>query len=134
MILTYQLQQPASRVYDHLADAQKFSAIHPVIYKVQQVSDEEYKFYECLRVFNIPLRFTYMVCIRPFPDKQIVQMSSEVKRGVHLRLDFSLSSQNNKTVVEEKVHIKAPPIIHQIFSAILVKAHRQLFHNLNALD
>lgn len=133
MILTFQLQQPASLVYDHLADAQKFSAIHPVIYKVQQLNEEEYKFYECLRIFNIPFRFTYLVNIRPQPEKQRIEMSSEVKRGVHLRLDFSLSSVNDKTVVEEKVHIKAPPIIHQIFSAILVKAHRQLFHNLNAL-
>jgi hypothetical protein len=69
MTLTYHIQQPIHRVFQHLADARKFSEVHPVIYKVERISDNEYKFYECMRVLYIPFRFSYHVHIKPFPDK-----------------------------------------------------------------
>ena len=48
MILYYKIKKPTDFVFDHLTNIQKFVSIHPIIYKMDDLGNGNYKVYEKL--------------------------------------------------------------------------------------
>src|SRR5687768_11694988 len=101
MTITYELNQPANVVFDHLSDMQKFAAVHPVITRIEQKGPQDYLVYETLRVLFIPFSFTYPVAIEADGASGRIKMDSTVKRMAKIDISFAISQANGKTKVEE---------------------------------
>jgi len=121
---------PIDKVYLCLSDMQKFADVHPVIYKAEKIGEQEYLFYEKIKIVFIPFSFNYKVSLKNQINNQSVEMESSVQKGVHLVLKFSLKSIGHKTEIVEEVIVTSNFIVKNIFHNILKKAHKKLFKNI----
>ncbi len=129
MILNYALNQPIAKVFECLSNMQKFCSVHPVIYKVDTLDNNEYKFYEKYAGVS----FSYCVSVTETMPLTYIAMYSKVQPGVYLNLYFRLKTENGITYVEEEVDVKAPIIIKQVFERVLKKAHQKMFANIGCM-
>ena len=120
-------------MYACIADAQQFVKHHPVIYKADKTAENEYVFYEKIRILLIPYKLNYKVQFEECKLNESVKMYSEVQKGVHLHLFFSFKSLTNKTFVMEEVKIEAPFVVKQILQIALKRAHKKVFNNINKI-
>lgn len=126
MKLQYTLNQPIDTVFECLSNMQKFCDAHPVIYKIDMLGNNEYRFYEKQLFFT----FSYCVSLTETKPVTYVSMYSKVQPGVSLNLYFRLKAEGGITYVEEEVDVKAPIIIKQVFERILKSAHQKMFANI----
>ena len=131
MVLNYIITKPVDQVYQCLTDMQKFAEVHPVIYKVEQLSKTEFLFYEKIKIVFIPFSFNYKVNLKISLMTKPVEVDSQVQKGVYLTLKFLLQEKNNQTEVQEEINIKANVFIKIIFKVILKNAHKKLFQNID---
>ena len=129
MILQYTLSTPIAKVFECLSDMQKFCNVHPVIFKVDSLGNNQYKFYEKIAFVT----FSYAVSIEKTEPVTLVAMYSKVQPGVYLNLYFRLKEAGGLTYVEEEVKIKAPIIIKQVFEQVLKGAHQKMFAKIGSL-
>lgn len=129
MILSYTLNTPIAHVFECLSDMQKFCDAHPVIFKVDSLGNNQYKFYEKIAFVT----FSYAVSIEKTEPLTYVAMYSKVQPGVYLNLYFRLKTEGGITYVEEQVDVKAPIIIKQVFERILANAHKKMFAKIGSL-
>ncbi|MCD6066587.1 MAG: hypothetical protein K0S33_1413 [Bacteroidetes bacterium] len=133
MTIRYKIEKPIEQVYPYLSDMQKFMEVHPVIYKVDHLSGQEYLFYETLKVLFIPVSFSYKVSLTKTVENKQVVIYSRVQPGVYLDLIFDIEQDGTGTHVRETIKIKALPGIKQLFTSIIRKAHLRFFENLKAI-
>lgn len=130
MILNYNISKPAEAIYGTLAQMDKFVGVHPVVYKVDCVGENEYIFYEKINVLFISFDFNYKVNVSALENNKNITMSSVVRKGVLLKLEFMLVPHENYTEVIEKVSIKANVFVRMIFENVLRRVHKKLFLNI----
>jgi len=130
MHLQYKLNRPISEVFAYLGNAQKFAKAHPIIYKIQQQSHENYIVFERLKIAFVNITFTYPTTIKSIAESNTIEMHAVVKKRVHIKILFKLSMQNGITLVEEHVEIKSILPIGFILKSIFKKQHKQLFLNI----
>ncbi len=130
MILNHSVSKPIDHVYSCLSDMEKFATVHPVVFKVEKIGDSEYKFYEKIKFVFIPFHLNYKVNLTSTVPNNYVEMESNVQKGVHLQLKFSLQAKNDVTEVEETILIKANPIVRLIFQNVVKRVHKNLFKNI----
>lgn len=133
MIKRYTINKPVENVFPCLSDMQKFADVHPVVYKVEQLGEKEYLFYEKIKILFIPIRFTYNVKIESMEVNKQVSVYSTIIKGIFLHLNFTFETKGSQTEVEETFTIKAPFIIQQLFLLIIVDVHKKLFKNIELL-
>lgn len=130
MTLQYKISKPVNVIYDELSNMINFVNVHPVVYKVDRVGENEYTFYEKITVLFIPFRFNYKVNVDALEKNRMITMSSVVRKGVLLKLEFILEPQKNHTEVIERVSIKANVFVRLIFENVLTRVHKKLFFNI----
>ena len=130
MILHYSSNKAIHELFQYLSDMQKFTDVHPVIYKAELIGENEYLIYEKLKFLMIPFKFTYKAILKNVELDKTVSMYSEVQKGVHLNLRFDFKTLNQKTEITETVEIKANPITKLILGNTIKRAHRKLFENI----
>lgn len=134
MTLEYLLNKPISFVFQHLADPHEFIKVHPLIYKCEQVGNNEFRFYEKqLFLGFIPHRFSYIVRVNANADKNLVTMNAVAMHVVKIELIFQLSEKQGKTYIKEDVNLKSIfPIIFFV-KYIFRTVHKTIFENIENL-
>ncbi len=129
-ILVHHLPRKINEVYPYLADMGRFVSIHPVIYKHENISGNNYKLYERLTVAGLGISFSYPVSIETAVlDKQVI-LFSEIRKGVKLRLVFDLVAEGDTTKIIETVSFKGPMLIAPVFMSFLERTHIRMMDNI----
>jgi hypothetical protein len=126
MNLEHKIKKPTNFVFDHLTDMQKFVSVHPIIYKMDDLSNGNYKVYEKLGLVS----FTYSANVNGDPQNKIVNIKAVVMKMTHIEMIFKLKSAGDHTLIEETVNFRSPLPIKTLMQNIFRKQHKQLFFNI----
>jgi len=133
MVIHHRIKHPIEKVFPFFADFEKFGSIHPYITYVSK-KDQNFRVTETILFLGfIKNKNEYDVSIDVISDYRVVY-SSNVKKGVELKLIFQLTSNGLETDIEEKIDIQANYIVKTILKNVIAKAHKQLVKNINELS
>ena len=133
MDLIFKINKPIDTVFDYLTDMQKFVSVHPVISKIDSLSGNNYLVYETLKLGFIPFSFTYPVTIdQSFNDKKVL-IRATVMKLTKIEMSYTLTTDNNSTIINETITFKSPLPIKSIMQNIFRKQHTLLFEKIEAL-
>ena len=130
MKLTFKTHKNIEVIFDYLTDMQKFVSVHPVIYKIDQLSENNYLVFETLKFGFIPFSFTYPVVILKNEIEKSVIIKATVFRLTKIEMRFILKAENDVTDIHEEILIKSPLPVKFMMEGIFRKQHHQLFNNI----
>lgn len=130
MDLSFKINKSTDYAFDYLTDMQKFVTVHPVIYKIDAITHENYLVYETLKLGFIPFSFTYPVTIEKNSVDKIVVIRATVFKLTKIEMQFVLKSDNDYTIIKEEINFKSPLPVKFIMKSIFKKQHTQLFKNI----
>ncbi len=130
MNLEFQVNKPLDFVFEYLSNMQKFAKIHPVIYKIEHLEDNQYKVFEKLPLGFFSYSFTYPVKITAENDKKRVLMQAKVMNLVGIEILLELEEEQTETKIKETVSFESLLPVEYFAKSIFEKTHRQLFANL----
>jgi hypothetical protein len=130
MELLFKLKKSPEFIFDYLTDMQKFVSVHPVIYQIDNTSYNSYVVHEMLRIWVIPISFTYPVTIEKNIIDQVVIIRATVFNLTHIEMKFIITTQGDYTLIEENIQFKSPLPVKFIMQSIFRKQHSQLFKNI----
>jgi len=131
LVLTFEVKKPLETVFENLTDMQKFVSFHPIISKIEPISDNNYLVYETLKFGFIPVSFTYQVLVSSSLAEKTVEMKATVLKFTKIQIAFELKSKGDYTVITENILFKSPFPVKGIMSKIFKKQHKILFANMN---
>lgn len=113
-------------MFDYLTDMQKYVSIHPVIYKIDNLTDNNYKIYEKLSFIS----FTYPATVNGDRRTKTVVMEAVVMKLTKIEMVITLKTEDEHTIIQESISFKSPLPIKGIMETIFEKQHKQLFLNI----
>lgn len=128
MILEFRVKQEKEYVLQHLSDARKIAAFHPLIYQVVPAAAGKYKVYESLKIGPIPYRFTYLATITRDGDR--VTISAVVQRLTQIDMVFKVSVAGEATLVEETLSIRSFLPVRGFLQQLFRTQHATWFSNM----
>ena len=131
MKLTHQLTKPATEVIEQLSKMRNFVNVHPVIYKIESVGENEYKAYERLTFLSIPVKFNYTFTVNL--KKNIITFNANVKNMTQIEMRFEVAVDGSGCIVNETVDFNTTLPIKGTMEKIFKKQHNQLFLNIEKL-
>lgn len=129
--LSFKVEKPIETVFENLTDMQKFVSFHPVITKIEAISNNNYRVHETLRFGFIPVTFQYLVVINSNLAEKKVKMVATVLKFTKIEINFVLKTVENFTIITESIHFKSPFPVKGIMGRIFKKQHSILFGNMN---
>ncbi|MCF8254475.1 MAG: hypothetical protein K9H61_06655 [Bacteroidia bacterium] len=133
MKLLFRTKKSVNLIFEYLTDMQKFTSVHPVITRIEPKGSNNYLVYETLKLGPIPFSFTYPISIEKSDKEQIVIMKATVMKLTKIEIEFNLKTDDDFTLVEEKIQFKSPLPIQFIMERIFRKQHTQLFNNIEQI-
>jgi hypothetical protein len=130
MELSFKLKKAPEFIFDYLTDMQKFVSVHPVIYQIDKISYDRYLVHETLKIFLIPISFTYPVTIEKNIADQVVVIRATVFNLTKIEMKFIIKTQGDYTFIAESIQFESPLPIKFIMQSIFRKQHSQLFKNI----
>jgi len=130
MNLKFEINKPIHIVFEYLTDMRKFVSVHPVISKIDNISGNNFLVHETLTLVVIPISFTYPVTIdQNFNEKKEV-IRAKIMKIIGIEMSYSLTSENNSTIVNETISFKSPFPIKSLMQKTFKKQHTVLFKNI----
>lgn len=126
MTLNHKIRKPVSTVFDYLTNMKKFVAVHPIIYKMDDLGQDNYKVYEKLGLVS----FTYSATVKGDPQTKTVNIKAVVMKITHVEMNFTIKSEGDYSFIHETVDFRTPLPIKAILKNIFTKQHKQLFLNI----
>jgi carbon monoxide dehydrogenase subunit G len=130
MILEYKIKKSVAEVFDILSDMQKFTDVHPLVYKVEQVADSKYKVFEKVKMGFLNLDFTYYAIAHKNETEKTISIDAKVHLVNNFGMRFKLTEDGDYTKVLEEVIIKTPLPIKSYMEGLFREQHAILFQNL----
>ncbi len=130
MILEHKIKKPADFVFDYLTDMKKFVLVHPIIYKMEDLGNDNYKVYEKLGLIS----FTYSATVKGDKANNTVNIKAVVMKMTHIEMNFNIKDEDGDSVIHETVSFKSFLPVKGIMSAIFRKQHKQLFSNIEKAE
>ncbi len=130
MQLSFKVKKTPAIIFDYLTDMQKFTSVHPVIFRIDKTGNESYLVHETLKFGFIPISFTYPVTIKGNQIDKSIVMSATVMKLTKIEMKFVLVPNEDFTVVEESIKFESPLPVKSIMQRIFRKQHTQLFKNI----
>ena len=129
MTLLFKIKKPSNQVFDILSDMNKFTEVHPVISEIKSIKDGSYLIHETLKFGFIPFSFTYPATVESInPNK--VSFQATVMKVVTIKMDFNIQSDNDHSIIEEKISIKSILPVKGIIRKVFKEQHEKLFKNI----
>lgn len=126
MILDHKIKKSADVVFDYLTDMKKFVAVHPIIYKMDDLSNGRYKVYEKLGFIS----FTYSATVIGDSQNKTVNIKAVVMKITHVEMNFAIKSEGDYSIIHETIDFRTPLPIKGILKNIFTRQHKQLFLNI----
>jgi len=130
MTIIHKVNKPYGVIFEYLTDMQKFVQVHPVIYKIDPISDNQYLFFETLRIGLIPWSFSYPGTIEGSDDAKKVVMQATVMQMTKIEMTFNMEPEGDFTIINEVITFKSPLPVKFLMENIFKKQHAQLFENI----
>lgn len=130
MKLSFVIQKKSHIVFDYLTDMKKFSSVHPIISRIDQLSNENYLVHETIKMGFIPFSFTYPVTLYKDAQSKIVIIRATVFKLTKIEMKFKLNADKDFTRIEEEILFKTILPIKNILKRIFTKQHNLLFKNI----
>ena len=130
MQLTFRSKKTSDFVFTYLSDMNKFTSVHPVIYKIDKIKDNNYLVHETLKFGFIPFSFTYPVTIKTSLSTKTIGFKAVVKKLVRIEMTFVLADDTDYTIISEIVEFKSLLPVKVLMQAIFKKQHQLLFKNI----
>ena len=130
MQFDHSIKKPVDHVYDYLTDAQKFVSVHPVIYKIEKLANNELLIYEKLKLLFIPVKFTYKATITGNRNLKTVVMRANIKGMAKIQMYFKLEDISGHTSIKESIEFRSFLPVKFIMKSVFRKQHRLLFQNI----
>ena len=135
LTLHHEIKKPADEVFLCLTEMSKFTEVHPVIYKIEELGIDDsgsarYLIYEKLKLGFMPCSFTYTAKVEYNCESQRVWMSASIRKLVHIKMQFVLEAQAEKTLVLETLDFESCLPLRPILEKTFRTQHRQLFLNI----
>jgi carbon monoxide dehydrogenase subunit G len=130
MNVDYKINRPAEIVYEHLTDMEKFVKVHPVIYRIDHLSDKDYLIFEKLKFGFIPYSFTYYASVDGNRSEQTVTMKATVMKIIKIEMFYKIKTENDQTLVNETINFKSFLPVKFMMQKIFREQHLQLFLNI----
>jgi carbon monoxide dehydrogenase subunit G len=135
MTLEYLINKPILFVFKHLADPNEFVKVHPLIYKCEQVGNNQFRFYEKQKFLGfLSHRFSYIVSVNADANQKIVTMNAIAMGIVKIELIFQLSEKQGKTYIKEDVNLSSILPIIFFVNYIFRTVHKAIFENIENLQ
>src|SRR5690606_18774392 len=124
MKLSFSINKNIDRTFDFLTDMQKFVSVHPVIFQLDDLGNENYLVHETLKFGFIPFSFTYPVTIeKNIADKKVI-IRATVFKMTKIEMKFVLKADNDSTIIDEEISFKSPLPIKFIMEGIFKTQHK----------
>lgn len=133
MNLIFKVHQASEIIFDCLTDMQKFVSVHPVISKIDRLSEKNYLVYETLKFGFISFTFTYPVTIEQDFDQKQVLIKATVMKITKIEMSFKLRQEKGFAIVNESILFKSPLPVKFIMQNIFKKHHNKLFKNIEMI-
>jgi len=133
MNLKFKVRKNIDVVFEHLTDMTKFSSVHPIISKIVKIDQDRYKIHETIKFGFIPFPFTYSAKITADDSRKTVIMNAVVFKLTKIELKFTLSQEDDDTIVNEEISFSTPFPIKFMLRKIFREQHARLFENLETV-
>jgi len=130
MQLSFRLNKTPDFIFDYLTDMQKFVSVHPVIFQIDRIADENYLVQETLKFGYIPFSFTYPVTIEKNSDDKVVVIRATVMKLTKIEMRFVIKTDQDHSIVDEHIQFKSALPLKFAMQRIFKKQHHQLFQNI----
>jgi carbon monoxide dehydrogenase subunit G len=133
MELSFKVNKPIETVFDYLTDMQKFVSVHPVISKMDNLSENNYLVHETLKLGFIPFSFTYPATVEQnFTDKKVL-IRATVMKLTKIEMSYTLTKESGSTIISESIIFKSPLPVKSLMQRIFRKQHTILFKKIDDL-
>jgi carbon monoxide dehydrogenase subunit G len=130
MTLKFQIKKNLNEAFEYLCNTDKFATVHPVIYRIEKLSDSKFQAYEKLKVGRWHFSFSYPFYLEINEAQKSVTMKAIVFGLTKLQLDFSLVQQGEYCHITEQIQIKSLLPVKGIMMKMIPDLHGQLFKNI----
>lgn len=131
MRLNFQLRCTAAHVFECLTDVSRFVALHPVIEKMEPVSQGHYLVHETLHIAGfIPWTFTYPAQITHNREDRTVCIRAQVKKMVDIEMRFHIKEIPDGAMVEENVLFSSFLPVGPVMGYVFRRQHRLWFQRI----
>jgi hypothetical protein len=108
MTLDHKIKQQADVVFNYMTDMKKFVSMHPIIFKMDDLGNGNYKVYEKLKLLGIPTTFTYSATVTGDPQNKTVNIKAVVMKMTHIEMNFTIKQEGDQSHIHETVTFKSP--------------------------
>ncbi|TAF65434.1 MAG: hypothetical protein EAZ55_09255 [Cytophagales bacterium] len=133
MQFSFRIKKDIDTTFDYLTDMQKFITVHPIISKMKQIDHETFLMYETLTIAFIPFSFTYPVTVQKNSAARKANIKATVFKQIKIEMNFTLTAENEYTIIEEEIKLKTLVPIQWIVKGIFKKHHARLFKNIESI-
>ena len=112
---------------------QKFQSVHPIITKIIQLDDGQYRAYEKLPLPIFSMNISYPFSITYDHNQHTVHMKAIVMRFIDIIIDVKINQLPDHTVVDEIIDIHAPWPLPFFIKGVFRRQHDLLFANIGGL-
>ncbi len=130
MKISFRINKNINFVFEYLTDMQKFVSVHPVIFQIDNQSNNKYLAHEKLKLGFIPFSFTYPFTIEKFELENKVTLIAIVFKITKIEIKFNLKADNNFTIIDEEINVESLLPIKFVMESIFKTQHNQLFKNI----
>jgi hypothetical protein len=134
MELQFKLNKSADFIFDCLTHSQKFVAVHPAIYRIDETGENTWLVHEKLNFGFFPFSFSYPAVIENNRLDQTVLIRATVFKLVKVEMKFVLQPFEGYTTVVESISFKSPLPVEPVMRNLFRKQHQLLFENMNARE
>jgi hypothetical protein len=129
--MAFNVCKSSDEVFKYISQPELFVAIHPVIYKIQELEHGSWKIFEKLRFAGIPFSFCYPATMQCDSVSREISMKAKVMSVVSIDLTFQIQDQQETTRIHELITINSIFPIHPLIKQVLISKHRIMFEKLN---
>ncbi len=133
MQLSFKVHKPSDFIFNYLTDMQLFASVHPVITRIEQAGNNEYKVFEKFMLGPIPYAFTYKAFLQSDKFQNMVTINAIVMRLTKIEMQFHIVEEHGFCTVNEKVTFKSPLPIQSLMQKVFKSQHTKLFENIDKL-
>lgn len=126
------IRRPADRVFADLADPDRFAARHPIIYRMERLSPEQFKVYEKVSFGPLGFPFTYPATLRADPSTYTLRIEAVVQGLIQIDMDLAVIPEGPHCWLQERLRVRSSLPVESRLSRFIRQQHAVMCRNLES--
>jgi carbon monoxide dehydrogenase subunit G len=127
--LTFKIDKDIPTTIKYLTETDKFVSVHPLIYKMTDLNNNNYKVYERVKFGFFTYNFSYYAKITQIDN--YLQINASIMGLTKLTMQFNFLKEGNETIINEEIIIQSILPIKNNMTNLITKQHKEMFININ---